>query len=70
MSSLPARMKIILKNEGATLSVHKISPIMSMEIFPHAKGQLNSPRSDFELVQDFMVVLVTCIKLMKIGSKM
>ena len=66
MSLIPARMKKIqLKMEGLECS-QDFSHYKSMGIFPDAQGQLTPQSLDgpiwpnFELVQDIMVVLVTC----------
>ena len=52
-----------IKNESAK-SGHNISPIISLGFFPDAEGTANTAAYDhtlqnFELIQDFMVVLVT-----------
>ena len=64
MSSIPARMKKIQLKMKA-LEVHKISPIISLWDFSRRSRAANSAVrgriwSNFKLVQDFMVVLVTC----------
>ena len=73
MSSLPARMKKIKLKMKVLDCPQDYSKYKSMGIFPDAQGQLtlqcsraaNSAVhgpiwSNFELVQDFMVVLLTC----------
>ena len=59
MSSLPARMNLKMKVLDCS---QDFSHYKSMGIFPDAQGQLthHGPiSSNFELVQDFMVVLLT-----------
>ena len=64
MSSLPARMKRIKLKMKVLHCSQDFSHCKSMGIFPDAQGQLTlSPQSDlvkFRIVQDFMVVLLTC----------
>ena len=59
MSSLPARMKKIKLKMKVLDCSQDFSHYKSMRIFPDAQGQLTL-QSNFELVQDFMVVLLTC----------
>ena len=65
MSLIPARMKKIQLKMKALECSQDFSHYKSMGIFPDAQGQLTLQVhgqiwSNFELVQDFMVVLVTC----------
>ena len=65
MSSIPARMKKIQLKMKALECSQDFSHYKSMGIFPDAQGQLTLQSMvgsgiNFELVQDFMVVLVTC----------
>ena len=64
MSLLPARMKKIQFKIKVLESSQDFSHYKSMGIFPGAQGQLTVVHgriwSNFELVQDFMVVLITC----------
>ena len=64
MSLLPARMKKIQFKIKALECSQDFSHYKSMGIFPDAQGQLTAVHgriwSNFELVQDFMVVLITC----------
>ena len=64
MSSLPARMKKIKLKMKVLDCSQDFSHDKSMGIFPDAQGQLTAVHgpiwSNFELVQDFMVVLLTC----------
>ena len=64
MSLLPARMKKIQFKIKALECSQDFSHYKSMGIFPDAQGQLTVVHgrtwSNFELVQDFMVVLITC----------
>ena len=65
MSSLPARMKIKLKMKVLDCS-QDFSHYKSIGIFPDAQGRLTLQSvhgpiwSKFQLVQDFMFVLLTC----------
>ena len=61
MSSLPARMKKIKLKMKVLDCSQDFSHHKSMGIFPDAQGQLTLQIwSNFELVQDFLVVLLTC----------
>ena len=65
MSSLPARMKKIKLKMKVLDWSQDFSHYKSMGIFPDAQGQLtlqSTVRSgqNFELVQNLMVVLLTC----------
>ena len=64
MSLLPARMKKIQFKIKALECSQDFSHYKSIGIFPDAQGQLTAVHgriwSNFELVQDFMVVLNTC----------
>ena len=65
MSSLPARMRFIKSKMKELECSQDFSHYKSMGIFPDAQGQLTPQSfgpiwSNFELVRDFMVVLVTC----------
>ena len=64
MSFLPARMKKIQFKIKALECSQDLSHYKSMGIFPDAQGQLTVVPgriwSKFELVPDFMVVLITC----------
>ena len=64
MSSLPARIKKIQLKMKALNFSQDFYHYKSMGIFPDAQGQLTAVHgriwSNFKLVQDFMVVLLTC----------
>ena len=65
MSALPARMKKIKLKMMVLDCSQDFSHFKSMGIFPDAQGQLtlqSTVRSsqNFEFIQDFMVVLLTC----------
>ena len=64
-SSLPARMRLIKSKMKELECSQDFSHFKSMGIFPDAQGQLTLQSlgpiwSNFELVQGFMVVLLTC----------
>ena len=64
MSLLPARMKKIQFKIKPLECSQDFSHYKSMGIFPDSQGQLTAVLgwiwSNFELIQDFMVVLITC----------
>ena len=65
MSSIPARMKKIQLKMKASECSQDFSHYKSMGILPDAQGQLTlqsmvGSSQNFELIQDYVVVLVTC----------